>query len=80
MKKLIISSNCKVGPRETLQSGRGGILFKVGSHRELTKKILEYSKNKKKLRKKTKIAFNSLYKYDFKKNLNKYYFQIINLS
>lgn len=35
LKKLIISSNCKVGPRETLQSGRGGILFKVGAHDQL---------------------------------------------
>ncbi len=80
LKKFIISSDCPTGPKEILDYGKRGILFKVGSHRELTKKILEYSKNKKKLRKKTKIAFNSLYKYDFKKNLNKYYFQIINLS
>ena len=35
LKKLIISSNCKVGPREILQSGKGGILFKVGEFNQL---------------------------------------------
>ena len=29
LKKFIVSSNCKVGPREILQSGKGGILFKL---------------------------------------------------
>ena len=31
LKKLIISSDSKVGPSEILQSGKGGYLFKVGS-------------------------------------------------
>ena len=31
LKKIIISSDSKVGPREILQSGKGGILFKVGA-------------------------------------------------
>ena len=35
LKKLIISSDCKVGPRETLQSGKGGILFKVEDYNQL---------------------------------------------
>ena len=35
LKKLIISSDCKVGPREILQSGKGGILFKAGDHKRL---------------------------------------------
>ena len=35
LKKFIISSNCKVGPREILQSGKGGILFKVGDYNGL---------------------------------------------
>ena len=35
LKKLIISSNSKVGPSETLQSGKGGILFKVGDYNQL---------------------------------------------
>ena len=35
LKKFIISSDCKVGPREILQSGKGGILFKVGDYNKL---------------------------------------------
>ena len=35
LKKLIISTDCKVGPRETLQAGKGGILFKVGNFEQL---------------------------------------------
>ena len=35
LKKFIISSNCKVGPREILQSGKGGILYKVGDYNRL---------------------------------------------
>ena len=37
LKKLIISSDCKVGPRETLQSGKGGILFKIEDYNQLFK-------------------------------------------
>ncbi|MDA7713746.1 glycosyltransferase [Candidatus Pelagibacter sp.] len=35
LKRLIVSSNCKVGPREILQSGTGGILFEVGNFNKL---------------------------------------------
>ena len=35
LKKLIISSNCKVGPSEILQRGKGGLLFRVGDHNKL---------------------------------------------
>jgi glycosyltransferase involved in cell wall biosynthesis len=35
LKNLIISTNCRVGPSETLQSGKGGILFKVGDYNQL---------------------------------------------
>ena len=36
LKKLIISSDCKVGPREILQAGKGGFLYKVGNDRKLS--------------------------------------------
>ena len=72
---LHLSSSMKAGDAED----QNGMLFKVGSHKELTKKIIEYSKNKKKFKKKTEPAFNSLYKYDLKSNLNEYYFQISKL-
>ncbi len=37
--KLIISSNCPVGPTEILENGKSGILFNVGDSQELAEKI-----------------------------------------
>ena len=56
LNKFIISSNCPTGPREILDNGRGGGLFKVGSYKDLTKKIIFYSQNKIIRKKKNKIC------------------------
>lgn len=37
--KLVISSNCPVGPTEILENGKSGILFNVGNSEELAEKI-----------------------------------------
>ena len=37
--KLVISSNCPVGPTEILENGKSGILFNVGDSLELAEKI-----------------------------------------
>lgn len=37
--KLVISSNCPVGPTEILENGKSGILFNVGDSEELAEKI-----------------------------------------
>ena len=76
LQKSVISSNCKTGPKEILEYGKGGILFKTGSYKDLSKKILEFTKDKKKNKKMKKIAYNSLNKYDFNKNLNEYFKKI----
>ena len=31
LKNFIISSNCKTGPKEILDYGKGGLLFKIGN-------------------------------------------------
>lgn len=79
LKKFIISSDCPTGPKEILDNGKKGMLFKVGSEKDLKKKIITYSKNKNKFKNKTQQAFKSLDRYNFKINLNKYYFQILKL-
>ena len=38
LKKPIISSKCPTGPTEILDNGKGGLLFKIGDHKELAKK------------------------------------------
>lgn len=73
LKKFIISSDCPTGPREILINGRGGLLFKIGNYKELSKKIIYYSKNKKKCNKMLKFAINNLHRFDYQKNLEKYY-------
>ena len=72
LKKFIISTNCKTGPKEILDNGKGGELFKIGNHIILSKKIIEYSKNKKKYKKKVMHAYKRLYRFDYNKNLNMY--------
>ena len=77
LKKFIISSNCPTGPREILLNGKAGFLFKVGDYKKLSNLILDYSKNKKLLSKKISIGYKNLIRFDYKKNLDKY-FKIIN--
>lgn len=72
LKKFVISSNCPTGPREILDNGKGGLLFKVGNFKELSKKIIFYNDNKKKLKKKLFHARKMLYKFNINENLNKY--------
>ena len=40
LKKIIISSNCQTGPREILNNGKYGIMFKTRSAEDLKKEFL----------------------------------------
>ena len=77
LKRFIISSNCPTGPKEILNNGKGGLLFKNGDYKDLSSKIIFYSKNKKKCDKLLKFGIKNLFRFDYKKNLNKYY-KVIN--
>jgi glycosyltransferase involved in cell wall biosynthesis len=77
LKKFIISTNCPTGPREIILNGKAGFLFKVGDYIKLSNLILYYSKNKKNLENKILYGYNNLYRFDYKKNLDKY-FKLIN--
>ena len=37
LKKFVISSECPTGPKEILLNGKGGFLFRVEDHEQLTK-------------------------------------------
>ena len=76
LKKLIFSTNCPTGPREILSNGKGGVLFKVGDYKELVKKIYSFSKNRNKFKSKVIYAYNHLDRYNFDRNLNKYFLAI----
>ncbi len=73
LKNFIISSDCPTGPKEILLNGKGGLLFEVGNHEELEKKIIFYIQNKKKCSKMKDLSFKELVRFDYKKNLNKYF-------
>ncbi len=72
LKKIIISTNCPSGPKEILNNGMYGYLFKIGNHRDLTKKILSAIKNKNLNKKMVKQGFQNLTRFDNVKNLEKY--------
>ncbi len=76
LKKIIISSDCKVGPREILQSGKGGILFKVGDYNRLYLILKNINLNSNGINKK---IINS-YKYvknNFQKDISNSFIEII---
>ncbi len=72
LKKFVISSDCPTGPKEILDNEKGGFLFKVGEHNSLSKKIIQYSKNKKFLKKKIEYSNKRLNRFDYNKNLDRY--------
>jgi len=79
LKKFIISSNCPTGPSEILNYGKGGFLFNIGDYKNLAKKIIYYFKNKKILNKKINIAYKNLDRFDYDKNLKKYFDEVTSL-
>ena len=70
-KKFIISSDCPTGPKEILKNGKFGSLFKIGDYKKLGSLIFE--NRKKNYTIKTNLCYKNLKKYNFQKNLNKYY-------
>ena len=77
LKKGIISTDCPTGPKEILKNGKYGILFKVGDYETLSKKIIYFNENKKKIKKMSSNGKKSLYRFDYNINMNKY-LKIIN--
>ena len=72
LKKMVISSDCPTGPKEILDNGKGGLFFKIGDHKDLSKKIIYYLNNKKIINKKISHSFKMLDRFDYNKNLYKY--------
>ena len=68
-----ISSNCPTGPSEILDNGKGGLLFKVGNHKDLANKIKFFYLNRKKCKKMLNHSRSRLKRFDYSKNLEKYF-------
>jgi len=72
LKKFVISSNCPTGPKEILSYNKGGSLYDPKNYTQLAKLIEKFYKKKLNAEKKIKHAYNGLYRFDYKNNLNKY--------
>ena len=72
LKKYVISSNCPTGPSEILKNGKLGDLFKIGDYKDLSVKIIKFSKKRGSYNSKIKLAYKKLDRFDFKNNCIKY--------
>ena len=66
----IISSNCNAGPKEILDNGKYGLLFKVGDKKKLSELMLKSLKDKN-LYDKNKL-YNHIKKFNLNKNISSY--------
>ena len=71
--KFVISSDCPTGPKEILLGNKGGLLFRPGDYKDLAKKIIYFYKNKKICKKKLNVAIKNLDRFDYNKNIKKYF-------
>ena len=72
LKKFVISSNCPTGPKEILLNGNGGLLFKVGNEKELSKQINYFYNNRHQCNKMLEKSYKELWRFDYNNNLRKY--------
>ena len=72
LKKFVISSDCPTGPKEILDYGKNGLLFKMKDEKDLLKKIVYYLKEKKKCKYLLENGFKRLRRFDYHSNLKKY--------
>ena len=72
LKKFIVSTDCPTGPSEILDKGKGGYLFDIGDHKNLSEIIFKYYKNKSISYPKIDHAYKRLYRFDFNKNMKNY--------
>ena len=79
LKKTIISSNCKVGPNEILQNGKGGSLFKVGDHRKLLSILKNLNINSKSNKKMIEISYKYV-KSNFKADICQPFMKVLKID
>ena len=72
LKKFVISSDCPTGPKEILDYGKNGLLFKMNNENDLFKKIIYYIQKKKKCEYLLKNGVKRLWRFDYRSNLQKY--------
>ena len=76
LKKYIISTNCPTGPREILLNGKAGDLVKVSDFKSISKKIIEFKKNKKSNKQKINLGYKKINRFEYNVNMQKYLFLV----
>ena len=76
LKKFMISSNSKVGPREILQSGKGGYLFKVGNVEKLYRLLKNLNINSNLIKKKINNSYDYVEK-NYQKDISISFIKLI---
>ena len=77
LKKFIISSDCPSGPKEILDNGKGGFLFKHGDYKDLLKKLVYLNKNFENFKyfeSKINFAHKRLFRFNYEEILDKYFY------
>jgi glycosyltransferase involved in cell wall biosynthesis len=72
LKRYVIASNCPTGPKEILENGKYGSLFKMKNYIELSRLILNYYNHPNKYKKIIENGYKSLDKFDYTSNCKKY--------
>lgn len=73
LEKLVISSDCPVGPKEILENGESGILFETGNAEELSEKLIEVLKNEDIRKLKKERMVESVDRFRVEKSIQKLY-------
>jgi glycosyltransferase involved in cell wall biosynthesis len=69
LKKSVISTSCPTGPKEILDNGKFGSLFRIGDYKKLAELIINFRKKNKNI----KNAFLSCSRYNYKNNCEEYF-------
>ncbi len=70
MNRTVISSNCPTGPKEILNNGKSGFLFKTSDYKDLANQIYKSYFNKIDSKTRRKNALKNVKKYSINKNTN----------
>jgi len=70
MNRTVISSKCPTGPKEILNNGKAGFLFKTSDHKDLAYQIHKSYFNKRDAKNRRKNALQSIDRYSIDKNTN----------
>jgi glycosyltransferase involved in cell wall biosynthesis len=76
LKKLIISTDCNVGPKEILQDGKGGFLVKVGDFNSISNILVKLNLKNKVIINKIKNSY-SYVRQNYKKNNTQEFINIL---